>query len=223
MVKRMSTISAGIYRLLKANRLMTISELSVELNHRARSSLFRDLQKIATLSSYTHAGKYHALESTPKFDSAGLWFYQGIGFSKCNTLKATIINLIQLSNIGQTHKELNDLLKIKTHNTLKQLVETRQISRKQLPNNRYVYLHADKVKSKQQFELRLSMKTGSLTNISAPSQSVTIAVLAELIRHHRLEAEPTIITHLLKHSGLDISIRTVEHVVEYYQIKKKPI
>lgn len=216
----MPSTTARIFRLLKANTLMTISELSDEMNHRARSSLFRDLQKISTTSSYTHAGKYHALESTPNFDSAGLWFYQGIGFSKYNTLKATILNFIESSSIGKTHKELNDLLKIKTHNTLKQLVDTKQILRKQMPNSLYVYLHGDKEKSKQQFELRLSMKTGSLTKISAPPQSATIAVLAELIRHHRLEAEPNLITNLLKQSGLDINIRTVEHIFAYYQIKK---
>jgi hypothetical protein len=213
-----------ILRLLKANTLMTISDLSDQLNHRARSSLFRDLQKISTTSSYTHAGKYHVLESTPKFDSVGLWFYQGIGFSKYNTLRATIVNLIESSNLGRTHKELNDLLKIKMHNTLKQLVETKQIVRKQMPNNLYVYLHGDKKKSKQQYELRLSMKTDSLARISAPPQSVTIVVLVELIRHHQLEAEPSLITNLLKkRSGLDINRKTVEHIFSYYQIKKKPI
>lgn len=213
-------ITTQIFRLLKANTLMTLSELSDELNHRARSSLFRDLQKLSTASSYSHAGKYHTLESTPQYNSAGLWFYQGIGFSKYNTLKATIVRLIESSNIGQTHQELNDVLKIKTHNTLKQLVETKQIFRKRMPNNLYVYLHGDREKSKQQFELRVSMKTDSLAKISVPSQSLTIAVLAELIRHHKLEAEPNLITNLLKQSGLDINMRTVEHIFAYYQIKK---
>jgi hypothetical protein len=218
----MPSITAQIYRLLKANTVMTISKLSDELNHRARSSLFRDLQKIATTSSYTHAGKYHALELTPKFDSAGLWFYRSIGFSKYKTLKATIVNLVESSNIGLTHKELNDLLKIKTHNTLKHLVDTNHVFRQQMPNNRYVYLHGDKEKSKKQFELRLSMKVGSLTKISTPPPSLTIAVLAQLIRHHRLEAEPSFMVELLKQDGLDITMETVEHVFAYYQIKKKP-
>ncbi len=219
----MSSVTAQICRLLKANTVMTICELSSELNHRARSSLFRDLQKIATTSSYTHAGKYHALESTPKFDSAGLWFYQSIGFSKFDTLKATIVNLIESSKLGKTHKELNELLKIKTHNTLKQLVETKQIFRQQMPNNLYVYLDSDKEKSKEQFELRLSMRAGSLAKISAPTPSMTIAVLAQLIRHHRLEAEPYLITKLLNQDGSDITLGAVEHIFEYYQIKKKPI
>lgn len=218
-----SSIPSQIFRHLKANTLMTIKELSDELNHRARSSLFRDLQKISTISSYSHAGKYHALESTPKFNSTGLWFYQDIGFSKYNTLKATIVNLVESSNIGQTHQELSQLLKIKTHNTLKQLVETKQIYRKQMPNNLYVYLHGDKEKSKQQFELRLSMKTGSLAKISAPPQSVTIAVLVELIRHYQIETEPNLITDLLKRGGSDINTKTVEHILTYYQIKKKQI
>ena len=131
--------------------------------------------------------------------------------------------MIESSNTGQTHKELNELLKIKTHNTLKQLVEEKRIFRQQMPNSLYVYLHGDKEKSKQQFELRLSMKTDSLSKIPVPTPSVTIAVLVQLIRHHRLEAEPCLIADLLKQGGLDITVRTVEHIFTYYQIKKKPI
>lgn len=56
--------------------------------------------------------------------------------------------------------------------------------------------------------------------ISAPTPSMTIAVLAQLIRHHRLEAEPYLITNLLNQDGSDITLGAVEHIFEYYQINK---
>jgi hypothetical protein len=219
----MPLITAQISRLLKANTVMTINELSNALNHRARSSLFRDLQNISTISSYSHAGKYHALKLIPKFNAIGLWFYQDIGFSKYNTLKDTIVNLIESSKTGQTHKELNDLLKIKTHNTLKLLVDNETITRQKMPHNLYVYLHGDRKKSKQQLELRMSMKVNSLTKIPMPSPAVTIVVLVELIRHHDIETDPMIITQLVKQNGVDITLEAVEHIFSYHQIKKKPI
>jgi hypothetical protein len=223
MVSYMPSITTQISRLLKTNLVMTISELSDALNHRARSSLFRDLQNIPTLSSYTHAGKYHALKATLKFNSTGLWLYQNIGFSKYGTLKDTIVNLIESSNAGQTHKELAHLLKIKTHNTLKPLVEDGKITRQQMPNNLYVYLHGDNKKSKQQLECRSSINVHSLAEMSTPSLAVTIIVLAELIRHNDIETDPVIITKLVKQSGLDITIESVEAIFSHYQIKKKPI
>lgn len=223
MVSYMPSITAQISRLLKTNTVMTISELGHALNHRARSSLFRDLKNISTLSSYTHAGKYRVLKTTPHFNSTGLWFYKGIGFSKHGTLNDTIVNLIESSNAGQTHKELTDLLNIKTHNTLKILIENEKITRQKMPNNLYVYLIGDKEKSRQQLECRLSMKASSLAGFSRPSPTVTMVVLAELIRHHDIETDPVVVARLVKQSGLGITVETVEHIFSYYQIKKKLI
>jgi len=75
-----SSISSDIHHLLKSNTLMTINELNRCLR-RARSTLFQDLQSVPTMASYTHAGKYHVLSSTPIFGTNGLWFYEDIGFS----------------------------------------------------------------------------------------------------------------------------------------------
>lgn len=218
-----SSISSDINRLLKSNTLMTISELSRCLR-RARSTLFKDLQSLSTVASYTHAGKYHSLSSTPLFGTNGLWFYEDIGFSKQGTLKATVIQLVESSTIGHTHKELNNLLKIKSHNTLKNLVESNHISRRQMPNALLVYLHRNNDKAEQQYSVRLSMNTKPLAKIfPPPPQWMAIEVLAEVIRCHDVEAHANTIFQRLHQRGVDIKANTVEQVFTYYQVKKKQI
>ena len=78
-----------IRQLLQSKTVMTLKEMRHELASRPRSSLFRDLQKVEILTSYSHAGQYHALQSTVNFKRDGLWFYDHIAFSRHGTLKNT--------------------------------------------------------------------------------------------------------------------------------------
>lgn len=214
-----SPVTSDIYHLLKKNVSMTINELCRHLQ-RARSTLFKDLLSVSTIASYTHAGKHHALTSSATFDTTGLWFYEQIGFSQFGTLRATVVQLVRSSNIGHTHKELTDLLRIKTHDTLKSLVEFEQISRRKMPNNLYVYLHCDNKKAIQQYNTRLSINTKSLKNIRPPSQWICIEILAETIRCHDIDVETDIVFQRLSSRGIDIEQAMVENVFAYYQIKK---
>lgn len=220
---KMSLLTDQIEALLKDRTAITLKELHTIFCNRSARSLSRDLVKVGVITSYTHAGQYRIRTSTPRFNLKGLWFYQDIGFSKYGTLKVTVLQFVESSIHGTTHKELQEMLKINVHNTLKQLVEEKKITRKQMPNNLYVYLHRDKDKSTQQFELRLSMNSDSMTSISVPSQWETIEVLAELIRCHEITAVPAVIANRLKQRGLDIKKKAVENIFTYYQIKKKPI
>jgi len=111
------------------------------------------------------------------------------------------------------------LLKIKSYNTLKNLVESKHLSRRQMPNKLFVYLHHSKDKAEQQYNVRLSMNT----EISPPSQWIAIEVLAEVIRCYDVEVHANTIFQRLRQRGVDIKENTVEQVVTYYQVKKKQI
>ncbi len=209
-----------IRRLFKDQSTLTLKEIKKIFPDSSERSLSRDLRKIGVITSFSHAGQYRIVKTTPKFNLSGLWFYLDIGFSKYGTLKSTVIHLIEASKIGHTHKELNNLLKLKTHNTLKSLVVSEQLSRRKMPNNRYVYLHRDNEKSVQQYNTRLSINTESIKNISPPSQWVTIEILAEIIRAHNMDVEVEAVLERLSKRGIDINKATVENVLSYYQIKK---
>ncbi len=97
---------AHVERLLQPNMVMTVRQLRQALNERARSSVFRDLKQIDVITSYSHTGQYHALKSTARFDQPGLWFFNGIGFARYGTLKATLVELIAEAQAGMTHKKI---------------------------------------------------------------------------------------------------------------------
>ncbi len=57
------SFSTKIRKLLLSNTVMSLTQMRHELGNRPRSSLFRDLKKLDLITSYSHAGQYHALES----------------------------------------------------------------------------------------------------------------------------------------------------------------
>ncbi len=56
-----------IRKLLQSNTVMSLKQLRHELGKRPRSSLFRDLKMLDLVTSYTHAGQYHALKGPGKY------------------------------------------------------------------------------------------------------------------------------------------------------------
>jgi predicted DNA-binding transcriptional regulator YafY len=57
-----------IEQLLRTNTAMSLSQLCQALNNRSRRSVYRDLKKVSLVTSFSHAGQYHALKSAAKFD-----------------------------------------------------------------------------------------------------------------------------------------------------------
>src|SRR3990172_1338058 len=87
----------GLFRKMP---VMAMADLERAVAARSRRSLFRDLSALGYRSSYTHTGRYYTLRSVPDFDADGLWRYQGIGFSRDGTLKATVWRLVDTSEAG---------------------------------------------------------------------------------------------------------------------------
>ena len=119
-------------RLFRRFPIVDMDTLFRILKTRSRMSTFRRLKEIGYYSSYTHTGRYYTLADIPHFDDYGLWFCQGIGFSKSVTLQATIVELVNNASAGFTHDELNNLLRIRVHNTLLSLVRESLIRRERI-------------------------------------------------------------------------------------------
>ncbi len=101
---------------------------------RSKRSLFRDLNSIGYLSSYSHAGRFYTLWDIPRFDKYGLWRHEKASFSKNGTLKSTIRFLIENADAGWTHRELRDLLHVRVQNALNNLTKNELINRKRVDN-----------------------------------------------------------------------------------------
>lgn len=82
--------------------VMSMPQIEQTMAPRSKRSLFRDLESLGYLSSYSHTGRYYTLRSVPEFDADGIWRYQGVGFSRDGTLKATVRRLVDASEAGRT-------------------------------------------------------------------------------------------------------------------------
>lgn len=213
------SIHSKICKLLQSNTVLSLKRLRLEFNARSRSSFFRDLKKLNLITSYTHAGQYHAFSTTANYNDYGLWFYDEIGFSKYGTLKNTLIHIISNEEIGMTHKELKSKLCAKVQNTLTTLVKEKLIDRKLLYNRNYLYLNANKEINKIQLEKRLNI-SNERVDIVLPSASVTIEILVEVIRIGNCAVDEKEIGSLLRQRGIIVDNIVIGNIFGYYDIKK---
>ena len=115
--------------LFKKKRLLMLPDIYSLLGTSSRMSAFRRLRELNYLSSFSHVGRYYTLPTLAHFDPQGLWFYEGVGFSRFGNLKQTVIHLVDQSVAGKTHEELEKQLHLRVHNTLLDLVRSGKIVR----------------------------------------------------------------------------------------------
>ena len=208
-----------IRQLLQSKTVLTLKEIRHELASRPRSSLFRDLQKVEILTSYSHAGQYHALQSTVKFNRNGLWFYDHIAFSKHGTLKNTLVETISSSPAGMTHKELKTLLRIQVQNPLTHLIKAKTLQRLSSPGQSFVYLSNEDSQAQDQWQKRRVLDE-SATGIARPSEFLVIEILLEIIRGDKRIVDESALGSRLKKRGIAVSQKQLVYVLTYYGIKK---
>jgi len=208
-----------IRKLLQSNTVMPLKQLRHELGNRPRSSLFRDLKKLDLVTSYSHAGQYHALKSAARFDADGLWFFDQAGFAKYGTLKNTLIQIISNAQAGMTQKELKSLLRIKVQNTLTHLVQSNAVERQLLPTSIYVYLSVEKQKAEHQLQRRLAIHNMA-PEAALPAENLIIEILLELTRAPDCRADAKELGKLLRKRGIVIGDPDIVYVLAYYDIKK---
>ena len=97
-----------VENLLRKRRVVTMSDLCEVIGSSSRMTVFRRLRQIEYVTSYTHAGRYYTLYDIACFDSDGIWFYDDIGFSQNGSLKNTAIYLVDGSDAGKFHFDLED-------------------------------------------------------------------------------------------------------------------
>lgn len=200
--------------------VVTLDELFEVLKTNSRMTVFRWLLKMGYSSSYNHAGKYYTLSQIPRFDRHGLWHYQQISFSRYGTLKETVVYLIENSETGKTHEELEKLLRIRVHNTLLDLVNSKRIKREKV-NLIYLYVHSDDIKSTHQIEGRLGYAAVDIVAQAKPISDLTvIEILVEAIRGSYMRISAVDIASKLVERGINVTTHQVESIFQKYNLKK---
>ena len=210
-----------IRKLLLTNSVMSLKQLRLELNNRPRSSLFRDLGKLDSISSYTHTGQYHSLYETARFDENGIWFFQDVGFSRYGTLKKALVHIISHHPAGMTHAEMRKLFRIEVQKPLTGLVNTHAVTRRLLPSRIYVYLGVDETKAEEQFQRRLALSVSDgPSGIVLPPETIRIEILVEIIRTAERTLDEKVLGPQLRERGVTIRDNEIAYVLAYYDIKK---
>jgi hypothetical protein len=208
---------SGLNRLFRQKRAALLDDLREALGTASRTTIFRILTTVGYFTSYNHAGRFYTLRRIPKFDRLGLWSWRGIGFSSHGTLRATAVFLIEQSEAGQTHEELQRQLGLRVHDTLRTLVEERIIKRERFENV-YVYMGAEPKKAAAQIAARKKLSVFAAAAVVPPDPLLVIDVLAEVIHHPREDAEA--ITGRLRAAGRIVTSEQVEEVFQSYGVKK---
>ena len=208
-----------IRKQLQSKKVMSLKEIRHEIPDRPRSSLFRDLKKLELLTSYSHAGQYHALKSMVKFNSNGLWFYEKISFSKHGTLKNTLVQIISNSPVGMTHKELKTLLRIQVQNPLTHLIKTDVLQRRTIADQVFVYLAHDDSIAQAQWQKRVAVNEKSVS-MMLPTETIIIDILLEIIRGNERIIDVSKLNANLKQRGITLQHTQLTYVLSYYDIKK---
>jgi hypothetical protein len=206
-----------LQKLFQRRLVMDIQTIQKLCKNRSRRSLFRDMTKLGYISSYSHAGKFYTLRTIPNFDQHGLWHYEGISFSKHDTLKSTIQMLVSESSAGLTHKELRELLHVRVQNTLNDLLSDHAITRESV-ENLYLYLSSNQKISSVQVEHRRKQFEDT-RRIPPLDPNTIIEVLLELLCSE--DWQPKTICEGLKVRDIIVSEIQVKNIFSHYKIKKK--
>lgn len=208
-------------RLFRKRRIADLPLLFKTLGTDAPRSVFRRLSLVGYVSSYNHNGRYYTLSDIPEFDSYGLWQYQGVFFSRHGTLKATIANLVELSDSGHTYGELEAVLRVRVHNMLLDLVKSGRIGREVL-DGLFLYVSAEQERAAVQVARRRQRPAASAHATLVCGPTLEIAVLLEVIHVSRVIPAPAQVVQSLTAKGVRIACDEVEAIFQRHGLKKTP-
>ncbi len=211
-------------QLLRRKQALDFASIDAASGGRSRRSLFRDLCTLGYLTSYTHGGRYYTLTEIPQFDEHGLWFFQGVGFSRAESLKATLVERVDLAEAGHTHRELEALLHIRVHNTLLGLVRDQRIDRERI-EKLYVYVSAQAKRASEQVARRRTWMEVETESVTEMPVLTVIEVLLEVVRAGKMVIAPAVAAERLRVRGVSVTAAHVEQVFARYGLeasKKRP-
>ncbi|MBC8443415.1 hypothetical protein H8D79_01675 [PVC group bacterium] len=215
--------SQALERLFGRKPVVDLDDLRGTLGTSSRTTVFRALRRAGYLTSYSHAGRYYTLRRIPVFDNRGLWFHGDVRFSVHGTLRATLVVLIRQASAGHTHDELAVILGLRVHDTLRNLVEEKQIGRERIESV-YIYIDVDPDRARAQLSQRQQTTTEDLAGaVGRPAAPVELARVVDVLLAviHAPKDDARTIAGRLRANGLLVDDEQVEAVFAQYALGKK--
>jgi hypothetical protein len=164
--------TAKLTRLFRKKRIATFEQVQAVLGSPVRATVFRKLDELHYLSSYSHRGMYYSLKSIAKFNAEGLWSWQSVWFSRFGNLIETAQAFVHQSEAGYSASELRETLQVKTKHALVQLVRAGQLQREKI-QGRYIYFSAESKQYRSQGKARKSQKRKPLATLVVSNPNLT--------------------------------------------------
>jgi hypothetical protein len=124
--------ASKIKRFLEQYKIATMEDLKRVLGTEGRMTVFRKLKELSYKTSYSHRGKYYALEKMIKFEESGLWSCKSVWFSIWGTLLKTVKAFIDNSESGYSTAELDKVLHVSVKESMIQLLREENVWRQKV-------------------------------------------------------------------------------------------
>ena len=204
--------------LFASETVVDLPRIQVALGGASSMTAFRYLRQVPYRRSYNHNGRYYCLHEPSRYDRLSLWSVGDIHFSVDGSLGKTVRRLVYEMEAGATHRELQEQLRVRVHNTLLTLLRRGEIERERLAQL-YVYLHRDAAIRKRQVQRRESLlnpeNTARVTT-GVPDE-IVIQVLLTLLHHPGAKAAE-VVRYLRGHSP-PVSMEQVGAVFARYDLE----
>jgi len=180
-------------------------------------TVYRRLKEWEALSSCNMNGCYHTLPSIPAFNSHGIWWYEGICFSRYGTLKQTVIALARKSPAGMDHDQMEQILGMNPRNYITRYASLPGICKEQ-HRGRIIYFSDDCSVYAQQKRRRVPPAPSAE---QLPDDAAAVLILVTRIQHPEMGAEA--IAEHLKQQGHPMSVQRIDELFRHYGIDKKKL
>ncbi len=204
--------------LFASETVVDLPRIQVVLGGASSMTAFRYLRQIPYRRSYNHNGRYYCLHEPSRYDRLGLWSVGDVHFSVDGSLTKTVRRLVYEMEAGATHRELQERVRVRVHNTLLTLLRGGEIARERLAQL-YVYLHRDAAIREVQIQRRGALlNAGETARIGAEiPDEIVIQVLLTLLHHPGARAAE-VVRYLRGHSP-PISMAQVDAVFARYDLE----
>jgi hypothetical protein len=164
-----------ISELFATQSIATMHELKKALGTSVDMTVFRKLNSLGYLASYSHRGKFYTLSIIPEFNEKGIWIFNNVYFSQCGTLRNTVHKFVSESQAGYSAAELRNDLHVEVKATLLNLTRCNELCR-ELINGTYIYVSTVPAIRRQQIMARHDQQSASLDNLTNEN--------APILSHH---------------------------------------
>jgi len=139
----------SLVTLLRRQRIATMEQLKSALGTSVDMTVFRKLRTIPYRTSYSHRGRYYALDEVARFDERGLWTYRDVHFSRFGSLVETSERFVIDAEKGLFASELAQVVQVDVEDPLLLLVREERLARQKV-GWAYLYCSPDPARRRTQ-------------------------------------------------------------------------